>query len=172
MLQNQSARIGQEHARRECFPRATRSICTTARQRTVFLKQASEELGVQEDVIRRDLGHVLLASWRRCRMQQIKQTLEPKEKEIPIGEEERVAAMKLLRDPRLLDRILADLERCGMVGEETNKLVGYLAATVPACSTRRSRSWCSRQFRSGQIGADGSRARSACPKSNECSTRR
>ena len=28
----------------------------------------------------------------------------------------------------LLERILADFERCGVVGEETNKLVGYLAA--------------------------------------------
>jgi DNA primase len=30
--------------------------------------------------------------------------------------------------PDLLSRILADFERCGTVGEETNKLVGYLAA--------------------------------------------
>jgi hypothetical protein len=33
-----------------------------------------------------------------------------------------------LRDPRLLDRLLEDYERCGIVGETTNKLVGYLAA--------------------------------------------
>ena len=30
--------------------------------------------------------------------------------------------------PELLDRILADFETCGLVGEATNKLVGYLAA--------------------------------------------
>jgi DNA primase len=34
----------------------------------------------------------------------------------------------LLRDPKLLERILTDFERCGSVGEENNKLVGYLAA--------------------------------------------
>jgi hypothetical protein len=34
--------------------------------------------------------------------------------------------MELLRDPKLLDRIVEDFARCGMVGEETNKLVGYL----------------------------------------------
>jgi DNA primase len=100
----------------------------SARQRTVFLKQAAEELGVKDDVIRRDLGHVLL-QLEALQDQQIKQTLEPEEKEIPIGEQERAAAMELLRDPRLLDRILSDLERCGMVGEETNKLVSYLAVT-------------------------------------------
>ena len=31
----------------------------SARQRTVFIKQASEELGIQEEIIRRDLGRVL-----------------------------------------------------------------------------------------------------------------
>ena len=33
--------------------------------------------------------------------------------------------MRLLRDPKLLDRIVADFD---VVGETTNKLVGYLAA--------------------------------------------
>ena len=36
--------------------------------------------------------------------------------------------MELLRDPRLIERIVEDFARCGMVGEETNKLVGYLGA--------------------------------------------
>jgi hypothetical protein len=35
----------------------------------------------------------------------------------------------LLRDRRLVDRILDDLDRLGVVGERTNKLVAYLAAT-------------------------------------------
>ena len=100
----------------------------SARQRTVFLKQAAEELSVKEDVIRRDLGHVLL-QLEALQEQQIRQALEPERKELPIGEQERAAALELLRDPRLLDRILSDLERCGMVGEETNKLVSYLAVT-------------------------------------------
>ena len=41
---------------------------------------------------------------------------------------ERAEAMELLRDPRLLERIVEDFARCGVVGEETNKLVGYLGA--------------------------------------------
>ncbi len=41
----------------------------------------------------------------------------------------RDAALELLKSPDLLDRILADFERCGVVGEATNKLTGYLAAT-------------------------------------------
>jgi DNA-binding transcriptional ArsR family regulator len=43
-------------------------------------------------------------------------------------EAEREQALELLRDPKLLDRILADFDTCGLVGERTNKLVGYLAA--------------------------------------------
>ena len=45
-----------------------------------------------------------------------------------MSSDEREAALALLRDPKLLDRILADFEACGIVGERTNKLVGYLAA--------------------------------------------
>jgi phosphate:Na+ symporter len=41
--------------------------------------------------------------------------------------EERAEAMGLLRDPKLLDRVLEDFRRLGVVGEETNKLIGYLA---------------------------------------------
>jgi len=43
-------------------------------------------------------------------------------------EAEREQALDLLRDPTLLDRILTDFEACGLVGERTNKLMGYLAA--------------------------------------------
>ena len=43
-------------------------------------------------------------------------------------EAEREQALELLRDPKLLDRILADFDTCGLVGERTNKLIGYLAA--------------------------------------------
>jgi len=100
----------------------------SARQRTVFTKQAAEELGVKEEAIRRDLGHVLL-KLEELQDQQIKHALEPKEPEITLSEEEKAEALDLLCDPRLLDRILADFERCGMVGEETNKLVSYLAVT-------------------------------------------
>ena len=40
---------------------------------------------------------------------------------------ERKEAMELLEDPRLLRRILTDYETCGLVGEQLNKLVCYLA---------------------------------------------
>jgi hypothetical protein len=33
----------------------------------------------------------------------------------------------LLKEPKLLDRILDDFNKCFLVGEESNKLIGYLA---------------------------------------------
>ena len=97
----------------------------SARQRSVFTKQASEELGLKEEVLRRDLGRVLL-KLEELQDEQIKQALAPKEEAVTMSEDDRAEAMELLRSPALLDRIVEDFARCGMVGEETNKLVGYL----------------------------------------------
>jgi DNA primase len=97
----------------------------SARQRSGFTKQAAEELVVKEEVLRRDLGRVLL-KLEELQDEQIKLTLAPKEEAVTITDEDRAQAMELLRDPRLLDRIVDDFALCGVVGEETNKLVGYL----------------------------------------------
>jgi DNA primase catalytic core len=97
----------------------------SARQRGVFTKQASEELGIKEEVFRRDLGRVLL-KLEELQDEQIKQALAPKDQAVTISDEDRARAMELLRDPRLLERIVEDFARCGVVGEETNKLVGYI----------------------------------------------
>jgi DNA primase catalytic core len=97
----------------------------SARQRGVFTKQAGEELGIKEETVRRDLGQVLL-KLEELQDDQIKQTLAPKEEAVAISDEDLAEAMELLRDPKLLDRIVEDFARCGVVGEETNKLVGYL----------------------------------------------
>ena len=97
----------------------------SARQRGVFMKQAAEELGIKEEVIRRDLGRALM-KLEEMQDEQIKQALAPKDTEVRLSEEERAEALALLRDPRLLDRIVEDFARCGVVGEETNKLVSYL----------------------------------------------
>lgn len=98
-----------------------------ARQRAVFIKQAAVEMGLKEDAVKHDLRHVL-RKLEELQDQQIQKTLEPKKPEIAISEEDRAAALDLLKDPRLLDRILTDFERCGVVGEEVNKQVGYIAA--------------------------------------------
>ena len=99
----------------------------SARQRAQFTKLAGEELSVEEGVIKRDLGDILLRleEFLEKREKETAQATRPKE----LSDEERDAALELLRAPNLLERILADFERCGVVGERTNKLLGYLAAT-------------------------------------------
>lgn len=97
-----------------------------SRPRQTFINQASAELGVKDDVIKRDLGQVLL-KLEELQERQIKNTLEPEKKTPTLDEAERQAALALLQSPDLLERILADFETAGVVGEETNKLTGYLA---------------------------------------------
>jgi DNA primase len=99
----------------------------SVRARSGFMTQAARELNVTEDVIRHDLGKVL-RKLEELQEKQIEKTLQPAEKPA-MPAEEHAEALALLKDPHLLDRLLADFERCGVVGEESNKLIGYLAAT-------------------------------------------
>ena len=72
-----------------------------ARQRSAFIKQTAEELGVKEEIIHRDLGRVWL-KLEELRDRQIKQALQPEEEAIEMTAEEKSAALDLLRDPHLL----------------------------------------------------------------------
>jgi DNA primase len=99
----------------------------TARYRTAYIKQAAAELETDEEIIKKDLGKVLL-KLEDLQDEMIKQTLEPKKKEAVMSEKEKQEALALLKAPDLLERILQDFEKCGVVGEQTNKLVSYLAA--------------------------------------------
>ena len=99
----------------------------SSKQRQGFVRTAAMELGINEDTVKKDVGTVLL-KLEELQEQAIRQTLEAKAQPIVITDQDRAAALELLSDPQLLDRILADFERCGVVGEHTNKLVGYLAA--------------------------------------------
>ena len=99
----------------------------SARQRAVFTKQASDELGIEERVVKRELGQLLMRLEEH--QEQAKRAAENEKKPSEMSDPERGAALELLREPNLVDRILADFRRSGVVGEETNKLVGYLAAT-------------------------------------------
>ncbi|MBN8487535.1 MAG: toprim domain-containing protein [Burkholderiales bacterium] len=98
-----------------------------AKARAAFVKQAGIELGEAEDVLKHDLGRVLL-KLEEVQTEALKAAMTKDDKRPRLSEAEEAEALALLRDPRLLDRILADFAACGVVGEETNKLVGYLAA--------------------------------------------
>lgn len=99
-----------------------------ARQRAAFVEAAATETALTPDLLKRDLGHVFqkLEALQAARL--LAEAAPRPAAEPALSAPERAAALALLRDPRLLDRILADFAACGVVGEETNKLVGYLAA--------------------------------------------
>ena len=99
-----------------------------ARARGVFVKEASMELGFEPETIKRDLGKVLL-KLEALQDQNIEDTLAAQDETIELTDKDKQAALDLLKQPNLIERILADFTACGVVGEETNKLVGYLAAT-------------------------------------------
>ena len=98
-----------------------------ARPRSLFAKQAAKELGHKEESIERDLARLIL-ELEDLQREWLEKTLTPQEEKLEMTAEEKSAAMGLLRDPRLLERVLEDFEKCGVVGEETNKKIGYLAA--------------------------------------------
>jgi DNA primase catalytic core len=98
-----------------------------ARQRVAFIDAAAAETLLKPDLLKRDLGHVL-RQLEELQEARLKAEAAPKKTESPpMSAAEREAALALLRDPKLIERILSDFAACGVVGEETNKLVGYLA---------------------------------------------
>jgi DNA primase catalytic core len=105
-----------------------------AKQRQVFAQCAAGELRVEEHILQRDLGRLLL---------KLEQVIEERAKaaESPVAVPAAMTAaqtqeaLAFLRDESLIERIMTDVERVGLVGEPSNALVGYLA-----CISRKLRS--------------------------------
>jgi DNA primase len=100
----------------------------SAKARALFIKQAALDIGATEDTVKKQLGGVLLELEARVD-ERLRARLQPIETVPSMSEAERDEAMAMLRGPGLIERIGDDFERCGLVGEETNRLVGYIAAT-------------------------------------------
>lgn len=97
----------------------------SAKARSAFVKQAGIELGEAEDTLKHDLGRVLL-KLEALQEAELTSALVKAER-LALTDEEREAALDLLKAPDLMDRILADFTACGVVGEATNIQTGYLA---------------------------------------------
>ncbi|SAK88267.1 DNA primase [Caballeronia calidae] len=93
-----------------------------AKARANYIARAAAELRVKEDAVKADLGRVLL----KLEMLQVQGDAPVSSQDM--SAEDKRAALDLLSVPDLLARIVSDFDACGVVGEETNKLVGYLAA--------------------------------------------
>ncbi|OYP36779.1 hypothetical protein [Rhodopirellula sp. MGV] len=96
-----------------------------ARSRNSFIKAVATELYVDEDIVKRDIGKLLL-SLETIQAERIEQLKAPKV--VQLTDQEEAEALELLRSPNLVERIADDLDKIGIVGEKTNKLAGYIAA--------------------------------------------
>jgi DNA primase len=99
----------------------------SARARGAFARAAGKELGLPEELVARDMGRVLLTCEEHAE-RAVREAQAPAEPEVELSEAERERTLSLLRDPALIERICADFERIGVVGERDNCLLGYLAA--------------------------------------------
>lgn len=99
----------------------------SARARAAFVAAAAGELRLAPEVVKADLGRVLLACESKAE-EVIAAAQAPAKPEIRLTSAQREAALDLLRDPDLIARIEKDFGRVGMVGEQVNCLVGYLTA--------------------------------------------
>jgi DNA primase len=98
-----------------------------AKARASFAKQSSVELCIEESALQRDLGQLLL-QLETLQEARIAEATRPKAPAAAVlSAEEEVAGLALLRDPQLVQRIVADVAAIGVVGEDSNALVGYLA---------------------------------------------
>jgi energy-coupling factor transporter ATP-binding protein EcfA2 len=94
-----------------------------AKSRLAFSRTASVVLGLDPAMIEEYASRAVLLCER---------FLKERDKPAPapvLSDRERNDAMALLQDPRLLDRVLEALSVLGFVGEQSNKLLAYVAAT-------------------------------------------
>ncbi|MFC0138945.1 toprim domain-containing protein, partial [Erwinia mallotivora] len=100
-----------------------------AKQRQAYISCAANELACELAVIKRECGRVLLALEQQqdeqCRVAE----QEDAASAVALSTDDEAAALELLKDPHLAERIVSDLAACGVVGESANLLTGYLAAT-------------------------------------------
>ncbi|WP_456311516.1 CHC2 zinc finger domain-containing protein [Serratia proteamaculans] len=100
-----------------------------AKQRQAYVSTAASELECEPGVIKRECGRVLLALEARQDERLKAAEAEQGSGAVTVSGEDEAAALELLKDPQLAERIVNDLAACGVVGEAINLLTGYLAAT-------------------------------------------
>jgi Fe2+ transport system protein FeoA len=101
----------------------------SARQRSAFLNATVTELRVEREELATELAEVIGMAEQRRDTASIKATpVAPS-----MSEQERARAMAWLTDADLLERLSVDLAALGVVGEQTNLLVAYLATISRLC---------------------------------------
>lgn len=97
-----------------------------ARQRQAFVKQAAEETNLEAELVARDLAKVLL-ELEGVRDRHLLGVLQPAEPVPAMTSAEREEALAWLKAPDLIGRLREAFHLAGIIGEESNTLVAYLA---------------------------------------------
>ncbi len=94
-----------------------------------FCERAAHECRLDAELIKRDLGKLLLACERTQDTRLLAENGRADAPAVAIIPEERKEAEALLRAPDLVERLGTAFESAGIVGEKTNRLAAYLTAT-------------------------------------------
>ncbi|MBU0679881.1 MAG: toprim domain-containing protein [Proteobacteria bacterium] len=94
----------------------------SSRSRVWFAKLCAGLLEEPEELVKEDLGKILTLIEEYKPQEEEQETIE-------ISKADEKLALSFLKSPEMFSELLADFQTLGVTGEETNKLVGYLAAT-------------------------------------------
>jgi DNA primase len=98
-----------------------------ARQRAAFTAAAHQVLALPRETFESDLNH-LVGKLETIQEERLLSALKVQDTRPIMTPEEEAKALALLREPKLFERILGDFALAGVVGEDANKLMGYLIA--------------------------------------------
>ena len=93
----------------------------SSRSRIWFAKLCADLFTAAQELVKEDIGRIL----------NLVEDYKPQKKETAANKPtkaQKEQALRFLKGKNIFSEILADLETLGVTGEETNKLVGYLAA--------------------------------------------
>jgi DNA primase catalytic core len=96
-------------------------------ERRRFIERAAEETGLHADLLKRDVGRLLLAVEQA--QGELSRPAEAVAAAVVLSPEERAEALAWLQAPDLIGRLRAAFRAAGIIGEENNILLVYLAAT-------------------------------------------
>ena len=99
-------------------------------ERRRFAERAAEETGLTPELVKRDLGRVLLAAEQAVETRQATEAIKAAQgaaRGPELGAAERAGALAWLTAPDLVARLRAAIAAAGIVGEDSNALVAFFA---------------------------------------------
>lgn len=97
-------------------------------ERRRFIERAAEETNLEKELIKRDLGKLLLALERE-QEERLTAAVKTESPQPEMTADERAEALAFLKSPDLVEKIGETFDACGLVGEDANRLAAYLACT-------------------------------------------